>query len=180
MTRIRFGESDFPAESIEYVRQLANGEVVTCGRSYAESNRRRILEGLRSEGFAKYSSPGRKDRYKASAELLRQRDIHDARRPLLSFQELADKMGRDVSPRTVKTWIRRFRPSRVALYRQFPTVDEVHLQLPLQEEVCPHALTRNTPTEPGDVAGFSSPALTYWYVQRFLTLNKLKGDAPCK
>lgn len=98
----------------------------------------------------------------------------------LTLQELAAKMGRDASPRTVKTWIRRFRPSRVAGYRKFPTREEVHLQLRLQEEAIPHSVTRNTPTEPGDVAGFSSPALTYWYVQRFLTLNKLKGDAPCK
>lgn len=177
MNRIRFGEVDFTSEEIGYVRHLATGFLVTLRRGYYAE--RRILESLHSAGFAEHSAHGRADQYKASAELLRQKEIHYAR-CIPSFQELAAKMGRSVSPRTVKTWIRRFRPSRVALYRKFPTADEVHLQLRLQEEVCPHALTRNTPTYPGDVAGFSSPALTYWYVQRFLTLNKLKGDAPCK
>lgn len=177
MSLTRFGEVDFTSEEIGYVRHLATGFLVTRRRGDYEE--RRILESLHSAGFAEHSAPGRADQYKASAELLRQKEIHYAR-CIPSFQELAAKMGRDISPSAVKARIRRFALTRFAGYRKFPTRKEVHLQLRLQEEVCPHALTRNTPTEPGDVAGFSSPALTYWYVQRFLTLNKLKGDAPCK
>lgn len=107
------------------------------------------------------------------------KEIHDAG-GLPTFQELAAKMGLDVSPRAVKARIRRSALTRASCHRKFPTPGDVCIQLRLQEETHPHSVTRNTPTEPGDTAGFSSPALTAWYVQQFLYLNFLKGDAPCK
>lgn len=174
----KFGNVQFAAIDIENVRRLAAGDTLSYGMPTdrwgvgVDRVLRDSLQTLKNAGFADcYTHISGEFRFVASAKLLQQKEIHDAR--IFTFRELAEKMGRDVSPRAVKALCRRKRLAHLA-FRKYPSTADVQEWAKRMKHADPD-FTEQQPIEPGDRVEFSSPALTTWYVQQFLSLNHLKA-----
>jgi hypothetical protein len=180
---LRFGEAFFTANQMPLVRRLAAGECVDQppqrdGWVIGVDRDLRALESLMSDGFVTLCrQPQGPGHYAASEKLMEQARIQAAR-PVLTFDQLAAKMGRSISPAKVRA--RQRRSSRTQLVpRKFPAGWEVQQAVRASKAAGlkehERTFTYNAPAMEGDVVQFSSLELTDWYVQEFCTLNHLKG-----
>ena len=94
-------------------------------------------------------------------------------RVTLSFEVLAQKMGKDISLPACRAVNRAYRrASRTPATLFTPEKTEVMHQAMVEAQG--PCFTVSPPAEPSDAFQFSSRGLTDWYVEQFVQLNSLK------
>jgi hypothetical protein len=170
----KYGGLTFSFDEICFVRRLALGaEVVADYWEYYHGERTALLL-LKSRGLCTEHSNGAVGKnevltYRPTPLMLELAEKQRA--STYTFDALAEKMGLDISPATVKKLSRKRRLFRRDELR-YPTLFEVSHQIAI--EIQGPGMTINAPVELSDELQFSSRGLTDWYVRTFCTTNALK------
>ncbi len=160
----------FARDEIPVLRALARGEVFTFTTS-AYRNERSALESLTRQGFATLTETVENYGTKITQVFAAHPNLFALPvPPVLSFEALAEKMGRSLGKEAQRKW-RRKRPLLGELTRRFPSIAELYGQMSIEAKKPEY--TKQYPQEEGDVFQFSSRGLTDWYVRQYCSLNNL-------
>lgn len=169
----KFGGKVFDANEINYVRRLAIGDKIRVEQRHYTWNDSTVLNSLRSMGLCSGTDDGEGKyagtTYVATQKLLELRDIQKAQ--TLTFEEMAKKLCRDVSPSAVRSRMRKHRLAPKNSH-EYPKTSGVWHHASIEKQG--PCFTENVPVEPDEDFQFSSRGLTCWYVGEFCKLNHLR------
>ncbi len=170
----KYGGLTFSPNEIIFVRRLALEQEIKAGFWSHYHGERTALLLLKSRGICTEHSNGKEGKsevitYRATDLMRELADKHRA--STLTFDAMAKKLCRNVSPSAVRAKTRRNR-LEPKIGHVYPSQEKVSMALAVEFQGS--GITVVPAVEPDEVPLFSSRGLTDWYVGEFCKLNHLR------